>query len=161
VSDYIPYDERIHRQRAAEKASSARAEQLRRNEVQEVRDLLMQLDGRDTNAFLEVLKPRRGLTWLRNPFATVVVLPGKHDGPNFVIAEIAPAYRIRGALQFSMPEGGRTYDDDAYVTVNGRVWRFLGEPEPNNTLQVLASSVMTLDDVHLGKIAVALRALTL
>src|SRR5687767_1308748 len=92
---YIPPEERARRAREATSAATAAAKASQRVWVGKVEHLLGQLRGRDTDFFLEILQPAKGLRGLhRARGKTIVAKPGWHEGPQFFISEVVDAYRI-------------------------------------------------------------------
>lgn len=141
MSDYVPYDERIRQASESDRSRAEGLEASRRQLLEDVEDRIRRLKGERTNAYLEVLKPVKGL---ERAFGrkTTIERPGMMGGPDFVIAEVIPAYRLQSAIIKPAFQDLRRQAFDGYVVPDGRVWRFAGEPDtPNNTLQVLASSV--------------------
>jgi hypothetical protein len=155
VSDYVPYEERV--QRAKEAQDAARVAQVRehRQQLEAVQGLLAQLAGRDTNCYLEILRPQKGLR--RHLSATTTITkPGLKGGPHFAIAEVLPAYRIPNAIWAPPFKGERSGPFNAYVVPDGRVWRYMGEGETHDTYQLLESSGQQMVDLFandLGRVA--------
>jgi len=158
VSDYVPHEERIRKEKALKATAAAEAAAAHCSGLEAVTILLNRLGDSDTDCYLEILRPLRGVQRYFNKKATVTK-SGLYGGPKLVIDEVLPAYRTPGGI-VPPPIEGTVYPFDAYVVPDGRVWRSSGEGVTPNTYQLLASSadrlsLLSVDDLE--RIAANLR----
>ena len=147
MSGYVPYEERLRRERGQAAAIAAAAAMARTGALERTGSLLDRLGGSGTDCYLEILTPLRGR--LRRFFneKAIVQRPGLFGGPEFVIEEVLPAYRIEGAIVPPPTKEGDADAFDAYAVPDGRVWRFRGQGVAPGTYQLLASSAEDLSSM--------------
>jgi hypothetical protein len=139
VSGYVPYEERVRRAAREEAGAAAGAAADHEAQLSRVTTELDRLKGRGTEAYLEILRPAKGVARMLNKKA-VITKRGLRGGPDFLIHEVLEAYRIPGAIINTIDRHTRDQVFAAMVTPGGRVWRFSGDGVTENTWQLLASS---------------------
>jgi hypothetical protein len=150
VGDYVPYEERIRKEREAEAAAATAAAKAHLAALETVTALVRRLDGDRTDHYLEILLPLgRGI---RRHFdkRTRVTQHGLAGGPNFVISEVLSAYRIPAGIVPPPTKEGDLYPFDAHLVSDGRVWRHRGVGVTPNTYQLLDSSAHQLSSLSTG-----------